>query len=179
MEWLLALICMMPAAVSDFKYRNMSLESCVAALLVGVAAFAWWALSAPVSDVISAAIVAGGISVAVWAVRRRVGSGDWWFMAGACAAVSTIDPAAAAVAVPCGMVPMIICQVLMCARRPGLPWPRRLVQHVKLEGDRFRMDVKSRKLVPDEAAGMVVAPGLPMVTFMVGGALAAGVVLSL
>lgn len=179
MEWLLALICMMPAAVSDLKYRNMSLESCVAALLVSVAAFIAWALAAPADEAATAAIMACSVSVIVWAARRMMGSGDWWFVAGACIAISTIGVSAVMVAIVVGLLPMAVCHVMMCVRRPGLPLPRRLVRRIKREGERFSVDPATGKVVPTAESGMVVFPGLPMVTFVVVGALATGVVLSL
>ena len=181
MEWLLALICMIPAAVSDLKYRTVSLESCVAALLVGVGVFIWWALSAPPAEIITAGIMAGITVAAVWAMGKYslVGNGDWWFFAGACAAVSTLGFAAMAVAVMAGMVVMAVLHVVMCVSRPGLPFPRRLYRHVKRQGDTFRMDPESGEEVAVGKSGMVVYPGLPMVTFLVSAAIIVGVLFSL
>ena len=175
MEWLLALACMVPAAVSDAKYRSVSLESCVAALMVGVAAFMAWALSAPAAEITAAALMAGSISIAVWAARKMMGSGDWWFIAGVCMAVSTVDAYAVVAALAGGLLPMAALHVIMCATRPGLPFPRRLFRHIKREGEWFRVDPATGRVVPPEESGMVVYPGLPMVTFVVAASLAAGV----
>ena len=175
MEWFLALVCMVPAAVSDLKDRTVSIESCVAALLVGYAAFAWWALSAPPAEAAATTMFVAAISAVAWAARRLGGGdGDWWFVAGSVAALSTIDLVAAVLAVSGGMITMMVCHVVICARRPGLPFPRRLYRHLKLEGDKFRVDMDGR-VVPPAESGMVVYPGLPMVAFVVAASLAAGV----
>ncbi len=175
MEWLLALVCMVPAAVSDAKYRSVSLESCVAALVVGAAAFMVWAMSAPVAEITTAALMAGSVSVAVWAARRMMGSGDWWFVAGACMALSTIGIYPVLAAIVSGLLPMAALHVVMCATRPGLPFPRRLFRHIKREGERFSVDPATGRVVPPEESGMVVYPGLPMVVFVVAASLAAGI----
>ena len=175
MEWLLALLCMVPAAVADAKYRSVSLESCVAALIVSVVAFALWAMEAPAVEVATAALMAGSVSVAVWAVRRMMGAGDWWFVAGACIAVSTIGVYPVLVAMAVGLLPMAALHMAMCATRPGLPFPRRLFRHVKREGERFRVDSATGQVVPPAESGMVVYPGLPMVAFVVAASLAVGV----
>lgn len=175
MEWAIAVLCMMPAAVSDVKYRTVSLESCVAALLAGAAVFVFWAMRAPPADVVQSGIVAAGVAVAAWAAGRRgPGDGDWWFVAGMAAALSTLGMFVPLVAMAGGMGTMLTCHVAMCVRRPGLPFPRRLYRHTKRKGDRFRVDVRSGEIVDPGKSGMVVYPGLPMVAFVVAAAAVAG-----
>lgn len=168
-------MCMVPAAVSDVKYRSVSLESCVAALLAGVAVFAFWAMRAPPADVVQSGIVAAGVAVAAWAAGRRgPGDGDWWFVAGVAAALSTLGMFVPLVAMAGGMGVMLACHVVMCVRRPGIPFPRRLYRHPKRKGDRFRVDAKSGEIVDPGKSGMVVYPGLPLVAFVVAAAAVAG-----
>ena len=175
MEWAVAILCMIPAAVSDVKYRAVSLESCVAALLAGSAVFALWAMRAPPADVVQSGIVAAGMAAAAWAAGRRgPGDGDWWFVAGTAAALSTLGIFVPLVAMACGMGMMLACHVAMCVRRPGIPYPSRLYRHTKRKGDKFRVDVRSGEIVDPGESGMVVYPGLPMVAFVVGAAAAAG-----
>lgn len=175
MEWIVAILCMAPAAVSDVKYRTVSLESCAAALLAGAAAFVLWAVEAPPAAVVQSGIVASGVAVAAWAAGRRgPGDGDWWFVAGAAAALSTLGVFVPLFALAGGMAVMLACHVAVCVRRPGLPFPRRLYMHTKRRGDRFRVDVGSGEIVDADESGMVVYPGLPMVAFVAGAAAAAG-----
>lgn len=177
MEWLLAVLCMIPAAAADLKYRSASLESCVAALLVGSAVFGMWAVSAPMHDILPAATITAVAAGATWAGGRWGGGGDadWWFAAGACAALSTLGLWAPMAAVVGACVSVLLVQTAMCVRRPGLPFPRRLYQHVKRQGDAHRIGIDGEP-VPAEESGMVVRPGLPFVTFLAAAAAAAGVV---
>ena len=100
------------------------------------------------------------------------GDGDWWFVAGAAAALSTLGVFVPLIALAGGMAVMPACHVVMCVRRPGLPFPRRLYVHAKRRGDRFRVDAGSGEIVDADGSGMVVYPGLPMVAFVVGAAAA-------
>lgn len=169
---------MIPAAVSDIRYRTVSLESCVAAVLVGCAVFVWWAIHTPIGDVLTSAVMTGGIALAAWfAGRYGGGDGDWWFVAGAVAALSTINPMVPAVAVMASMSCMGLCHVTLCVRRPGLPFPQRLYRHVKREGDKFRIDVSSGDITPTDASGMIVYPGLPLVAFLVPTTILVGLIL--
>lgn len=181
MEWLLALICMIPAAVTDLKYRSVSLESCVAALLVGCAAFVWWALAAPLADVIPAAVITGAVAATALIGHRvtKAGEGDWWFVAGACAAVSTLGLTAPVWMLVAGLGSLGACHVIMCATRPGLPFPLRLYRHVKRGGDRFRLHPDSGEVAGQEDSGMIVKPALPLVMFVVPAAIITGVLFSL
>lgn len=181
MEWLLPLICMIPAAVSDLKYRRTSLESCVAAILVGCAAFVWWALAAPLPDVVMSAVLAGTVTGIAWVASRMqlFGEGDWWFVGGACVAVSTLGLMEVMWMVVASMGSMIVCHVMMCVIRPGLPFPQRLYTHVKRKGDRFRVHPGTLELVEEKESGMRVRPALPLATFLVPAAITVGVLASL
>lgn len=181
MEWTLAVACMVPAAISDLRYRAASLDLCIAVMLLGSAIFAWWALSAPLHAVVTGLIVTGIASVLVWAGGRYMGAGDgdWWFMAGACAALSTLDPLTAPTLMfTAAYGAVILFHVAMCACRPELPFPQRLYEHMKRRGDTFRVGVDSGELVPVDESGMLVRPGLPVVTFMAAATLIVGVLLS-
>lgn len=181
MEWALALTCMVPAAVSDLKYRITSLESCVASLLVGCAVFIWWALEAPLHDVVGGMLMVGVVAVIVGVAGRvgLIGDGDWWFVTGVCAAMSTLGVMATMWAVFAGMGAVMVCHVAMCVRRPGMPFPHRLISHVKRKGDKFRVRLDNGDLAEPDESGMAVRPGLPLVTFLVPAAIIVGVLFSL
>ena len=178
--WLLAVLCMLPPAVSDLRYRAASLDSCIAVLLVGLGVFTMWVLSAPIHDVMTAATVTGAAAAVSWAGGRWLGGGDgdWWFVAGSCAALSTVDVAAPMLAVSVACVSAALVHVVMCVSRPGLPFPRRLYQHVKRRGDVFCVDVASGEMLAAGDSGMTARPALPFVTFLAAASLAAGVLLS-
>ena len=180
MEWLFAVACMAPSAVSDLRYRAASLDSCVAVLLVGSGVFAAWALSAPLHDIVPAAVITGAASAVSWAGGRwfGAGDGDWWFVAGSCAALSTLDVAAPMLAVSAACISVTLFHVAMCVRRPELPFPLRLYWHEKRRGDAFRVNVADGEMLSAEDAGMIVRPALPFVTFLTAASLAAGVLLS-
>lgn len=172
---------MVPSAATDIKHRTMSLESCVAVLLVGCATFALWALSAPIILSVVGGAIVGALAAVQWVMGRygRGGDGDWWFMAGAYAALATVDVAAPILAmIVCGAA-IILYSAAICVRRPGLPFPRRLYLHVKRKGDTFRIDVDSGGIADADSSGMVVRPALPMIPFLVVAVLAVGIVMSL
>ena len=181
MEWLLVVLCMVPAAVLDARVRTMSLESCVATLLVGCAVFALWALEAPLYLAVQGGAVTGVMAVIGWLGHRYggAGDGDLWFIAGVSAALVTVDVMAPVLALVCWTVAMGLWNTAMCAARPGVPFPRRLYQHVKRGGDRYRIGVEDGRMVPEGESGMLVRPALPMVTFIAAAVLAVGVFLSI
>lgn len=176
MEWLLALLCMVPAAISDAKYRTVSLESCVAAFVVGCAVFVMHALTGSVQEVVTGGIMGGSVSGVAFAFRRMMGSGDWWFVAGISMAICTIHPMAVVYCIVGGMVPLMCSHVILCVRRPGLGFPLRLYRYQKREGDRFCVDPATGRMdsVP---AGAIVYPGLPMVTSIVFAGIVVGLLL--
>lgn len=181
MEWVLAVLCMIPAAVLDVRTRSFSLESCVATLLVGCAVFALWALEAPPLLAVAGGAVTGAMAVVGWLTHRYggAGDGDMWFIAGVSAALVTVDVTAPILAIVCWSAAMAVWGTVMCVVRPGVPFPRRLLQHVKRGGDRFRVSMEDGSMVPEGESGMLVRPALPMVAFIAPTVLAVGVFLSL
>ena len=177
MEWIIAIVCMVPAAISDIKYRSVSLESCVAGLMAGAAVFILWGTRAHPAEVLGAGFVVICLSAAAWAAGKKgPGDGDWWFVAGISAALSTLGIHVPLVAVTAGMGSLAVCHVMLCVRRPGLSFPRRLYMHVKRKGEKFRVDMATGDIADIDTHNIAVYPGLPMVTFLVGGAIAACVI---
>lgn len=107
--------------------------------------------------------------------RNMMGNGDGWFIVGTCAAVSTLGYESVMAVLVLGLVPVFMTHVVCCVRRPGLPFPRRLFWFVKQKGDRFCVGADGM-LVPPDQHGVVVRPGLPMITYLVVAALIVGAV---
>ena len=167
---------MIPAAAADLKYRTVSLESCVAALLAGCVVFGWWALTVSTHEVMVAGIIGGSTSLVTFLCRRMMGSGDWWFIIGIVLAVSTIHPLAMLCMFGMSTGALLFCHVIICVRHPGLPFPQKLYRFKKRAGDRFCVDVASGELLETDVSGMIVKPGLPMITFIVVAAFITGLV---
>lgn len=161
------IICMVPAAVSDAKYRTVSLESCVAALLGGCAVFVVWCMTATTQDILVAGMIGGSAAVATIFTRRRMGSGDWWFCIGVMLIASTIHPLALICTLALGLGALLLFHVVICVRRADMPFPHRLYQFRKRAGDRFCVDCTTGEMLNPEIENVVVRPGLPMVTFLV------------
>ena len=166
-EWIVFVICIIPAAASDVKYRTVSLESCVVALLGGCAVFVIWCMTSNIQDILVAGMIGGSAAVATIFTRRRMGSGDWWFCVGIILVSCTIHPLALICTLALGLGALLLFHVVICVRRAGMPFPQRLYQFKKRAGDRFCVDCITGEMLKPDTEDVVVRPGLPMVTFLV------------
>ncbi len=174
MEWILAVLCMIPAAVSDYRDRSVALESCITALMVSAAVLVLSYETIDFTTILVGGSMIGIITVVTW---KFAGSGDWWFISGLSMAMLTIDIMAVIMMVSGGMVTMLLCHIMICVRRTDLPFPKRFLYFVKKRDDRFCIICEDGTVAKPDASGMIVYPGLPMVTFLVGAAIITGVIL--
>ena len=183
-EWIIYALCITPAAVADFKYREMDLESCIVSVLVGACIFVFWAFETSIVDVIVSGIVICVISGMFWVITKLVGGGegDWWFVAGVSMAGVSISAMSGLYVVVGVTISISILHIIVCTYRGGIPFPGRLLSFKKRKGDKFCIPnnpdclEKGEVFAPEESSGMAVKPAFPMVTFILVGFIIIGLI---